>query len=123
MNAAAAFAIEENKVKNQTFQQRGTKSARRFSAGRRFNPYAQSAKLQEAVVQQALQAAALSTQPSQQIHQQVSGLATGGLLGINQYPQNPPAPSLFTLSTAFPRGRGGFGRRSRGRGRGRGRRR
>ena len=100
LNSAAALASDQNKVQNQTFQSHGTRSQGRFG-NKRFNPYPQSVKLQEPVMQQALQAAALAAAPSQQIHQQVFGLATGGLVGINQYPQNPP-PSLLTLSTAFP---------------------
>ena len=99
LNSPASLASDQNKVQNQTFQSCGTRSQGRFG-NKRFNPYLQSVKLQKAVMQQALQAAALSATPSQQIHQQVSGLATGGLVSINQYPQNPP-PSLFTLLTAF----------------------
>ena len=122
LDSATQLISDANKVQNKTFEQKPNNNFRGRGRGKRWSyrssPYqSQSSQLQAALVQQAL----AGQQP--QLSQQVSGVTTGGVFGINQFPQQPPPLLNFIPSTALrPRGRGkgrgGFrGRRGRNRGR------
>ena len=91
LSATAATVSDANKVQAKTFHspaRRGRSRGRGHSSYRR-SPYPQqSSVLQAAVLQQALASAA--QQP--QVHQQISGLTTAGLFGVNQFPVQAPAP-------------------------------
>ena len=136
LSNTTAQLISANKVQNKTFNHGRGKSSRGKGRGRKYGrkshpynpnyqPQSQSSALQAAVVQQALaSAAAQQHQPSMQphVHQQVSGLTTGGIFGINQCPQQAqPMPGIPSIVNLRMGGRGRSFNRFRQRG-GRGRR-
>ena len=124
LSATAATASDANKVQTKTFHpptKRGCGRGRGRSNHRR-SPYPQqSSVLQAAVLQQALAAA----QQQPQVHQQISGLTTGGLFGVNQFPVQPQPPPLLGVNTHLTgrpqRGRGFGNKRRNHRGKSRGR--
>ena len=121
LNAATSLISDANRIQYKAFESKPQRSRGRGPGSRRWNkrsaPYnSQSSALQAVVLHQALASA------TPQFHQQFSGPTTGGMFGVNQFPQTPNQLLGFnTLSTAPHLQRGkGHGRRSRG-GRGRGR--
>ena len=121
LDAATSLLNDENKLQNKTFDNKSAFRGRGQRRGRnRYSPYtpSQSSQLQAALLQHAL-----AQQP--QMHQQVSGVTTGGMFGINQFPQQPQPPSLLGMgipsTVPHHRGRGrghhrGYNKRRRGRG-------
>ena len=120
LNAATSLISDANHIQYKAFESKPQRSRGRGRGGRRWDrrstPYnSQSFALQAAVLQQALASA------TPQFHQQFSGPTTGGMFGVNQFPQAPnPLMGFNTLSTAphLQRGRGHRRRSRRGRGRG-----
>ena len=119
LNSATALLTDANKIQTKAFEQKtfcGRGSCR--WGKNRSSPYmseSKSSQLQATLVQKALAATQL------QLSQQVSGVTSGGIFGINQFPQQPAAPlmGLGIPSTAFHRGRGRGPRRGfQGKGRG-----
>ena len=118
LDSAMALVTDANKIQTTAFKQKTFcgRGSRRWERNRS-SPYmsqSQSSQLQAALVQQALAA----TQP--QLSQQVSGVTSGGIFSINQFPQQPaPLMGLGIPPTAFRQGRGRGPRRGfRGKGRG-----
>ena len=116
LDSATALLSDENKVQNKTFEQKSGsrgRGSRRWGKNRSSPYQSQSSRLQAALIQQAL----MATQP--QLSQQVSGVTTGGMFRINQFPQQPPPLMGFGIpSTAFRCGRGRGPRRGGSRNRG-----
>ena len=118
LDSAMALVTDANKIQTKAFEQKTFSGRGSRKWGRnRSSPYmsqSQSSQLQAALVQQALAA----TQP--QLSQQVSGVTSGGIFGINQFPQQPaPLMGLGIPLTAFHQGRGRGPRRGfQGKGRG-----